>query len=315
MVSFLRLLLESARARQWLKNLSLFAALIFSGQLFDGRAVSIVTGSFLVFTLLTASVYLFNDVVDAPLDRRHPFKKKRPVAAGQLPLPLVLFVAVVGFFVSLSLARVLSFFFFLVCLAYLALQLLYTLWIKHIPILDLLSIAAGFVLRVYAGAFVIDAHMNVWFLLTVVSLALFLAVGKRQSERTLLVGRGEDLSGHRSTLVRYSPRLLDVYTGMFANATWITYTLFTFLQPQPVFTRPRIVGLLAILPHTLVTKKWLMVSVPLVVYGVMRYLQLVYEYHEGESPDRVLLADKPLLAAVVLWVFLVVVVIYGIGYG
>lgn len=313
MVSVFRLLVESARPRQWLKNLALFAALMFSGQLVDGQAVLIVVQSFLIFSILTASVYLFNDVVDIPFDRRHPFKKKRPVASGRLPLPLVLFMAVVGFFISLTLARALSFFFFLSCLSYLTLQLLYTLWFKHIPILDLLAIAAGFVLRVYAGAFVINAHMNVWFLLTVVSLALFLAVGKRQSERTLLIGRGEELSGHRTTLVRYSPRLLDVYTSMFANATWITYALFTFLQPQPVFTRPRIVGFLAILPHTLVTKKWLMASVPVVVYGVMRYLQLIYEYHKGESPDQVLLSDRSLLGAVILWALLVVFVIYGIG--
>lgn len=313
MAQVLRLLFESARPRQWLKNLALFAPIVFSGKLFDPQSLLRVGAAFFIFSLLTASVYLFNDVVDIPLDRRHPFKRKRPIASGRLPVAFVLFVAVLGFFASLWISRILSFFFFLSSLSYLTLHVLYSLWLKQVAILDLLAIAAGFIIRVYAGAFVIDAHMNVWFLFTVVSLSLFLAVGKRQSERTLLWGRGEELRGHRTTLLQYSPRLLDVYTGMFANATWITYALFTFLQPQPTFSGPRIVGFLAILPHTLVAKKWLMASVPLVIYGVMRYLQLAYEHNKGESPDRVLLSDKPLLIAVVGWAMLVILIIYGIG--
>lgn len=313
MAQTLSFLIKSARPRQWLKNLAIFAALIFSGELFLLESFRAVFWSFLIFSLLTSSVYIFNDIVDAPVDRKHPYKRFRPIASGKLPLPLALFVAICGFFISLALARGLSFFFFFACLAYLALHVLYTLWIKHIPILDLLAIAAGFILRVYAGAFVIDAHMSVWFLLTVISLSLFLAVGKRQSERTLLLGRGEELKNHRGTLVVYSTRLLDVYTSMFANTTWITYAMFTFLQPQPVPSTPRLVGLLSILPHTLVTKKWLMVTVPIVVYGIMRYLQLVYEHQKGESPDQVLISDRPLFASVVLWGIMVIAIIYGIG--
>lgn len=313
MVQVLRLVLESVRPRQWVKNFALFAALIFSGQLFFWEAFSRVILAFFIFCLLTSSVYLFNDVVDMPMDRRHPLKKRRPIASGKLSIPLALFIAVTGFFLSLSLARSISFFFFLSSLSYLILHIIYTLWIKQVVILDLLAIAAGFIIRVYAGALVINVHMNVWFLLTVISLSLFLAVGKRQSERTLLLGQGKELEDQRITLVRYSPRLLDVYTSMFANATWISYALFTFLQPQPVFTRSGIIGILAELPHTFVTQKWLMVSVPIVVYGVMRYLQLIYEKNEGESPDKVLLSDKPLFAAVVVWGITVISIIYGIG--
>lgn len=313
MAQVLRLVLESSRPRQWVKNFALFAALIFSGQLFLWESLSRVIIAFFIFSLLTSSVYLFNDVVDAPMDQRHPLKKRRPIASGKLPMPLALFIAVSGFFLSLALARGVSFFFFLFALSYLILHIVYTLWIKHVAILDLLAIAAGFIIRVYAGALVINAHMNVWFLLTVVSLSLFLAVGKRQSERTLLVGLGKGFREQRITLVGYSPRLLDVYTSMFANATWITYALFTFLQPQPVFTRPKVVGILAELPHTFVTQKWMMASVPIVVYGVMRYLQLIYEKNEGESPDKILLSDKPLFAAVVVWGITVIAIIYGIG--
>lgn len=313
MVKNISFLIETARPRQWLKNVALFAALIFSGQLFLLDSFLLVVRAFFIFSILASSVYYFNDVVDAPLDRKHPFKRQRPVASGKLPLPLALFVSILGFFISLVLAQSLSFFFFLACLAYLVLHVLYTIWIKHIPILDLLAIATGFIIRVYAGALVIDAHMNVWFLLTVISLSLFLAVGKRQSERTLLIGRGEELTGHRATLIGYSPRLLDVYTSMFANTTWVTYSLFTFLQPQPVPSLPNVVGFLSKIPHTFVTQKWLMATVPVVVYGVMRYLQLVYEQNEGESPDKVLFSDRPLLTAVILWGVMVIAIIYGIG--
>lgn len=273
----------------------------------------LVLKAFVIFSILTSSVYIFNDIMDAPLDRKHPYKRRRPIASGKLPISIASFVAFVGFVISLWGAISLSYFFFLACLAYLILHIFYSVWIKQVAILDLLAIASGFILRVYAGAIIIDSHMNVWFLLTVVSLSLFLAVGKRQSERTLLVGRGDGLVGHRATLMRYSQRLLDVYTSMFANTTWITYALFTFLQPQPVITRPKVIGILAELPHTFTTQKWLMATVPFVVYGVMRYLQLIYERNEGESPDKVLFSDKPLLASVVMWGVLVVVIIYGIG--
>ncbi len=306
-------ILKSARPRQWLKNFALFAPLIFSGQLFSFTAFVRIVYAFFIFSFLTSSVYLFNDVIDIPLDRRHPFKRFRPIASGKLALPLALFLAFSGFFISLILSWLLSYFFFLFSVAYLFLHILYSLWIKRVPILDLLAIASGFIIRVYAGAVVVNAHMNVWFLFTIISLSLFLAVGKRQSERTLLVGRGEVLGGHRATLIGYSQRLLDVYTSMFANTTWITYALFTYLHPQPAISGPRLVGFLAKLPHTFVAQKWLMITVPIVVYGVMRYLQLIYERNEGESPDKILVSDRPLLLAVLLWGVMVITIIYGIA--
>lgn len=312
MVQVFRLVLESARPKQWLKNIALFAALIFSGQLFVAVSVVRVVYAFVIFSILTSSVYIFNDIVDAPLDRRHPYKRRRPIASGRLPTAIALFAFVLGL-ISLVFAYRLSFFFYLTCFVYLALHILYTLWLKHIPILDLLVIATGFILRVYAGALVIDVHMSVWFLFAVVSLSLFLAVGKRQSERTLLLGRGERLGEHRATLVGYSQRLLDVYTSMFANTTWITYALFTYSEKQPRPTTPRVIGFLAELPHTLAAQRWLMLTVPIVIYGVMRYLQLIYEKNEGESPDKILLSDKPLLVAVVVWGMMVISIIYGIG--
>jgi hypothetical protein len=169
-----------------------------------------------------------------------------------------------------------------------------------------MSIATSFVIRVYAGAVVVNLHTSVWFLLTVISASLFLAVGKRQSERTLM---GIDHGETRKTLEHYSQRLLDIYTGMFANTTWLTYALYAF-QLDTFVPQGRLLSIFTILPRTFVTQKWLMVTVPIVIYGVMRYLQLVYEQNRGESPDKVLLEDRPLLISVGIWAIAVMVILY-----
>lgn len=309
MVETLVLVFKSARPRQWLKNLALFAPLVFTGGLFEAELFWRVTGAVILFSATASAIYLFNDIIDAPADRLHPFKSKRPIASGKLPVATALFVAVAALFMALGLAAELSFFFFWALLGYAGLHLIYALWLKKIPIVDVITIAAGFVLRVYAGALVINAHMNVWFMLTVVSAALFLAVGKRRSELTLLSGLGTAI-GHRQVLGHYTPTLLDVYTGMFANTTWLTYALFSFEQPPIVPNRQKLVNILAVLPRTLSAQKLLMITVPVVIYGVMRYLQLIYEKNQGESPERVLLSDKPLLISVVTWGVMVVGILY-----
>lgn len=168
-------------------------------------------------------------------------------------------------------------------------------------------IASGFILRIYAGAFVINAHLNVWLILTIISVALFLAVGKRRSELEIL--KGTDVSRHRNTLSKYSEKVLDMYVSMFATSTWITYAIFTFQEKPPV-PRHRLVEFLINLPTTLEQRKWLMLTIPLVIYGLMRYMQVIYEKPAGESPERVLLSDRPLLTSVILWGILVVGVIY-----
>lgn len=305
-------LFKTARPRQWLKNLAMFAPLIFSGLLFAPGYFFTVFEAFVLFCGLTSAVYIINDITDAPQDKKHPFKKKRPIASGNLPIPIAVFAVIAMLFLVLSLAWALSFFFFVLCILYLLLNLAYSGYLKRIAIIDLLTIALGFVLRVYAGAIVVNLHMNVWFLLAVVSLALFLAVGKRQCERTLVTGLVGDLAGQRSTLSQYSTRLLDIYTALFAGATWLTYALFAF-QHQFEFSEGPVPTFLAMVPRTLILSKWLMMTVPLVIYGVMRYLQLVYEKNEGESPERVLLNDKPLLAAVVMWGLMVLFILYGMS--
>lgn len=308
MVKPLFLLLKAARPRQSLKNLSLFTGLVFSGWLFLPEKFLLTAAAFLIFSLLTGSVYIFNDLVDLESDRRHPFKQRRPLASGRLPVPLAVFAGLAGLFISLSLGWFLSFFLFLGMIAYLGLQVIYTAWLKHQPILDVIAIALGFIIRVYSGAAVIGAHLNVWLLLCVISFALFLAVGKRRSELTLLQGQNSS----RRVLGRYPEKLLDLYTVMFANTTWLTYALFTFMFPAFTFSG-RALTLLSILPSTFHSQKWLMGTIPLVIYGVMRYLQLIYEKNQGESPEKILTGDKPMIITVGLWALLVVAILYGLS--
>jgi len=307
-VDQLILILKAARVGQWIKNIVLFAPIVFSGLLFVPGYFITVSWAVVLFCLLSSAIYLFNDIVDAPQDRLHSFKKLRPIASGAIPLPLATFFFLALTFISLWLGAMLSTYFFVVQAAYLVINLLYTLWWKKLPIVDVFVIAAGFVMRVYAGSFVINAHMDVWFLLTVISASLFLAVGKRRSEMTLMAGRG---NVSRSSLNHYTPALLDAYTSMFANTTWLTYALFTFLHP-PFQAEGKVLKLFSLLPRTLVAEKWLMATVPVVIFGIMRYMQLIYEKNEGESPHKVLMSDKLLLGTVSFWGIMVLLMIYGV---
>jgi len=288
----------------------LLTGLIFSGWLFIPEKFIRALGAVIIFSVLTGAVYIFNDIFDLQKDRLHPLKKKRPLASGKLPLPYALFTAIAALFTGLFLAVNLSFFFFSICLAYIILHLFYNLFLKNTPILDVLTLASGFILRVYAGAVVIDAHINIWLLLCVISFSLFLAVGKRRSELTLL--NNKNLAKTRKVLFSYPEKLLDLYISMFANTTWLTYAWFAFIYPikQPP---DRLVTLWAEIPKTFRSQKWLMLTVPVVIYGVMRYLQLIYQKNEGESPAKVLVSDRPLLTTVILWGVLVVGIIYGLG--
>lgn len=314
--SVLYYIIKTARPRQWIKNIALYAALAFSGFFFyspdnDWPYFTTVTFAFIVFCFLTSSVYIINDIIDYEADRHHPFKKKRPIASGMLPIPTAIFSAIVLLALVLFMSLWLPLFFGVLALAYFALQILYATKTKHISILDVGSIALGFLIRIYAGAVVVNLHMSVWFLLTVLSASLFLAVGKRQSERTLLAGR-EALGETRVALKRYSQRLLDQYTGMFATATWLTYALFTF-QNEVVRPTGRVANLYTLLPRALHSQKLLMLTLPFVILGVMRYLQVIYEDNQGESPEKVLLRDRFLLSLVFLFGTSVMIVIYGLS--
>lgn len=299
----------SSRPRQWLKNGAFFAALVFSGNLFFWPDFIKTLWAVIIFSLMTSAVYLFNDILDLEADRLHPFKKLRPIAKGDLPVPVALFTVIALASLSLYLAINLTFFFFLATLIYLILQIFYSLALKTYVVFDVLVIASGFILRVLAGAFVIGVHMSGWFYLCVICLSLFLAVGKRRSEMAILT---EQAAKHRKTLSLYTAPLLDSYLSMFAASAFLAWSLFTFFAPPPPVTQA--FPFLANLPLTLAgINKWLMATIPVVIYAVMRYLKIIYEGARAESPEKVLLSDRPLLIASILWGFMVIGIIYGVA--
>lgn len=309
MAKFLWGLIKAVRPRQWIKNFAVFAALIFSGTLLDPTNEVKTVLAFLLFCVFSSVTYLLNDIFDIQRDKLHPFKKKRPIASGLISVPVALIISLSLIVIFLPLSYKLSPAFFFVSVSYLVLQLLYSSYLKQVMLIDVLVIAAGFVLRVYGGVWVIDAHLSVWFLLSVSSFALFLAIGKRRSERTLMEGQAPL---HRETLLHYPENLLDILTGMFATSAWLTYAFFAFLQP-PIQARPGVSLILGSFELPLTEAKYFMATVPVVIYAVMRYLYIIYEKKEGESPERVLLSDKPLLTAVITWVVLVIGIIYYLG--
>lgn len=302
-------LVKTSRPRQWIKNLAVFAALTFSGALLDPQSQLKALQAFLLFCGFSSATYFLNDVFDSSRDKLHPFKRLRPVASGVVPVPLALAVAFLLIVTLLPLSYQLSPAFFAAAVSYLILQVLYSAYLKQIILIDVLVIAAGFVLRVYAGVWTIDAHLSVWFLLSITSLALFLAIGKRRSERTLLEAQA---SRHRETLLHYPESLLDSLTTMFATATWLTYAFFAFLQP-PITARGVVSTFLGGFELPLTSAKYLMATVPVVIYAVMRYLYIIYEKRQGESPERVILTDRPLLITVLLWIIMVIGIIYYLG--
>lgn len=303
-------LIKTARPRQWIKNFALFAGLVFSGQLDRSGALFTAFGAFLIFCGLSSATYFLNDVFDIERDRQHPFKSRRPVASGLVPPAWAVIVALGLIMLLLPIAYKLSPSLFYAALGYLVLQSLYSAYLKSVILLDVIVIAAGFVLRVYAGVWAIDAHLSVWFLLSVVSFALFLAIGKRRSELTLM--SQQSAGKHRETLLHYPESLLDILTSMFANSAWLTYALFAF-QQAPIIVKPNLAGFFHTLALPFAEAKYMMTSVPFVLYGVMRYLYVIYEKREGESPERVLLTDTPLLVSVVSWLIVVIFIIYYLG--
>lgn len=309
-------IVKTCRPRQWIKNLAVFAALFFTGNLFDPELFRKTFFGFIFLSVLVSSIYFINDIVDAAYDRIHPFKKFRPIASGALPIPIALAIAMAGIVVALIGAGSLSSFFFIALVSYLVLQLTYTFKLKEIVVLDILAIAGGFILRIYAGAFLIDAHLSVWFLLCVISVSLFLAAGKRRGELVLLTHTVA--SKHRKTLSHYSPELLDSYLAMFATASWLSWALFTFFtEAEREFYISRAVSaqLLQDLPLTILgSGKLLMITIPVVVFGVMRYLYIVYEGSRAETPERVIMTDKQLLATVFVWGVFILVITYGLRY-
>jgi 4-hydroxybenzoate polyprenyltransferase len=289
--STLSALFASLRPEQWTKNLVVFAGLLFGLKLFDVSAVLHATAAALIFCALSGGVYLFNDIMDRDADRRHPLKARRPIAAGDVSPRTASAVALVLSLGALVVAFVLEPTFGWVSLSYLALQSAYSGPLKRMVILDVLTIATGFVLRAVAGAVVIGVPIGHWLLVVTFLLALFLALSKRRHELVLLA---DGAAEHRKILGEYSPYLLDQMIGVVTASTLIAYT-FSCISPEIVekFGTDQL-GL----------------TVPFVLYGIFRYLYLVHRREGGGSPSEMLLNDRPLLACVATWALAVMIILY-----
>ena len=281
----------SLRPRQWVKNLFVFAGLVFAQKLFT-PSVWPALGAFAVFCALSGSVYLLNDAADREKDRLHPDKKWRPIASGRLPAGTAVTAAAVlvvaALAGSLALSRPLA----VVALAYAVLLGAYSVWLKHVVIVDVIVVAIGFVLRAVAGAVAIDVGISGWLLICTVLMALFLALGKRRHEYLTL---GEAAVRHRPILAEYSAGLLDQMIAVVTASTVTAYALYT-MSPETVAKFET-----HLLPATL----------PFVLYGIFRYLYLLYRRQLGGNPSELFLNDGPLLVNTLLWILAVALIIYG----
>ena len=284
-------LFVSLRPDQWTKNLIVFAALIFAVKLLDPAATAKASAAFLIFCGLSGAVYLINDVADREQDRLHPIKKMRPIASGDLSPSTAVIAAVVLSAIALAAAFWLRPAFGVAAAAYLALFVVYTRSLKHIVVLDVMTIAIGFVLRAVAGGFVINVHISNWLLVCTMLGALFLGLAKRRHEITLLAGGA---GGHRRILEEYDPYLLDQMIGVVAAATMVAYIIYC-ASPET---------------HAYFGTQWMVLTTPFPIYGLFRYLYLVHRKAGGGSPSDMLLEDRPLLACVLLWGITSVLIIY-----
>ena len=281
----------SLRPRQWIKNLFVLAGLIFAQRLFTPDAWTAL-GAFAIFCALSGAVYLVNDVADVARDRAHPVKRARPIAAGRLPVGVALAVAVALGAAGLAVSAYVGRGFLATAVAYVVLVVAYSAWLKHIVIVDVLAVAVGYVLRAVAGALAIGVGISGWLLICTILLALFLALGKRRHELLSLPAQAEH---HRPTLSDYSPAFLDQMIAVVTASTVTAYALYT-LSPE---TYEKF--------HT----RWLPLTLIFVLYGVFRYLYLLYQRQLGGNPSELFLSDRPLLFNTVLWILTVVLLIYG----
>ena len=284
-------LLISLRPGQWTKNLFVFAALVFAQRLGDMDAIMKAVIAFFVFCALSSTVYLINDVLDREQDQRHPLKAHRPIASGVLSPTLALTAAAAVGIAAMIAASALGWQFFQTAAAYVVLLIAYSAFLKHIVILDVLTIAAGFTLRAAAGAAAIAVPMSHWLLVCTTLLALFIALSKRRHELTLLTDTAID---HRPILSDYTPYLLDQMISVVTASTLIAYVFYTI---SPETTAKFGTDLLSL-------------TIPFPLYGIFRYLYLVHLRDKGGSPSELVINDRPLLACVGLWALSVILIIY-----
>lgn len=277
------------RPKQWIKNFIIFAGLIFSKNIFDMTMLARTILAFLLFCLLSGSVYITNDLIDLEKDRNHPRKASRPIASERLTSLQAEIWVVILILVALGVSFSLSLFFGLIAASFLLLNFAYTLLVKRIVILDVMTIAISFVLRALAGTAVIEVSLSPWLLICTILLALFLGLNKRRHEIVVL---GENASRHRDVLAHYSPYLLDQMISVVGASTVIAYSLYTFTS------------------STAHRARYLTFTIPFVLYGIFRYQYLVHQKNQGGSPEEILLRDIPLLINIFLWIIAIGVILY-----
>ena len=289
-IVWLQPLVQTMRPRQWIKNGLLFIPLVFDKQLTNWPALARVVLGFVLFCLLSSLVYIINDLVDFEADRNHPQKRLRPIASGKLKVSTARIAAVVLVLIFLIPAIWLSREFALIGLVYLALNLAYSAWFKHTPILDVMILASFYVLRVGAGVTLIEVHQfSPWLYLFTTFLALFLGIGKRRAELYLLA---DGANSHRKALEGYTLPLLDQLILIVSSSTIITYSLYTFSGPN------------------LPMNNTMMLTIPFVIYGIFRYLYLVQVKQSGGEPEEVLFTDRPLQISIILWGLSIIFIYY-----
>jgi len=295
--------LKALRVNQWMKNFIVFTAIIFSGTLFESRLFFQTLFAFFIFCLLSSTSYLLNDIIDYPYDIKHPVKRFRPIASGKISIQHATFLVFILTIFSLMISLFISIPFFFLSLLFILLHFFYSLYLKKFPTVDIFSISFSFMLRAIAGEVVTGYHIPIWLLLTIFFISLFMATIKRHAE---LVTHGKET---RESLYRYKEHFLDFLTNTFATATIIAYATYTYVERIP-----QVKTIFSSLTSTVVpspeVRKWMMITVPLVVYGVARYAQLLYERDEGERPEKIITQDKPLIVTILLWVTIVITLIY-----
>ena len=285
----LRAIIKTMRPRQWAKSAFIFTALIFDRKLLDLNAfLHTLAGAFL-FSILASAVYTINDISDLEADRKHPTKKLRPIASGELPVNVAWIVGIGLIFIALPLAYLLSPTFLIICVVYLVLNLLYSIWLKHVPLIDVIVLASFYVLRVTSGVTLIEVkRFSPWLYVVTSLFALFIGLGKRRAE---LVLQKNETGGSRPVLDGYTINLLDQLINIVSSTTIVAYSLYTFSAPN--------------LPEN----HSMMLTIPFVVYGIFRYLYLI-QIGQGGAPEDIALSDRPLQLSIILWSFSILIIFY-----
>ena len=290
MREMLKAFIREMRPRQWAKNVFIFAALVFDEQLTLKEPLLRTIAGFILLCLISSAVYIMNDIADVESDQQHPTKRNRPIAAGQISVPLALVLAIAMATFALAAGFALEPGFGWIITLYFVLNLLYSLWLKHMPIIDVMIIAAGFVLRVAAGVVLIEVtRFSPWLYVCTTLLALIIGFGKRRAEIILLA---DGANAHRRVLDGYTIGFLDQLIVVVSATTIMAYSLYTFSALN------------------LPSNNLMMLTIPFVIYGVFRYLYLIHVEDAGGAPEELILSDRPLLATMILWGVLAVIILY-----